>query len=168
MIGINSIHASVLQSVGAHLVQKTDIPALLSQIDEDAATCISHHLQRTVKLLTTIAFQTAENVTCDALRMQTNKRCLMGLRIANNHGKMFIAAQFRTEHHNFGIWRTAQWHLGARRHFQALCGSGDIAVHIARFDYYDAVFITNLLMDGWIPRWKACHQCSGDELRNTQ
>ena len=132
MVGVNGVETAVLKRIGPHLVEKPDVAALLREIDENPAAGFGHQPKRPLKLLATVAFQAAENIAGDALRMQPHERFVGRVHLTHDDGEMLVPAKLGAEHDDFRLRRDAQRHPRARHDAQTACRglhvAGDVAV----------------------------------------
>ena len=72
-VGVARIEPRVLQSIGSHLVRKTNAAAFLGQVQNDAATEAFQARERELKLVAAVASSRAKHVACQACRMKPNR-----------------------------------------------------------------------------------------------
>ena len=158
VVGIDGIKPVILQGIGAHLVEKADIAALLCKIDKNAAASLGHHRQRALKLVAAVAFEAAKDITGDALRMQPHQRCVGRVNLADDDRKMLFTAKLGPKHHHLGLRRHPQRHLCPCGDSQALRRGLYIAVDIAVIDGDEVI----VLMQALLERRVTCRQ-AGDK-----
>src|SRR6478609_4357363 len=71
---LHCIEAHVLQLIGAQLGHQSDATAFLLLVDEDAGAFVTDALHRQLELLTAVAAERTEDITCEALRMNADHR----------------------------------------------------------------------------------------------
>ena len=72
-VGVDGVHALVLQVVGLELVQQADAAALLGQVEQHAGALALDHRQRRLELLAAVAAQRVEDVAGQALRVDAHE-----------------------------------------------------------------------------------------------
>ena len=76
MIGLDRVGTGFLQAVRANLVDEADAPALLSQVQQNAAAFIRNALDRILELRTAIAALAEQGIAGQAFRMQASQHRL--------------------------------------------------------------------------------------------
>ena len=86
-VGVNGVHALLLQVVGFQLVDQADATPLLTHIEDYAATFLLYHAHGLVQLVAAVAFTAAEDVAGGAAGMHTHQ-----------HGLIVFPFAFRQRH----------------------------------------------------------------------
>ena len=81
----------VLQSIGAHLVRKTNAAAFLSQVQNDAAAEAFQADEREPKLVAAVASPGAEHVSGQACRMKPDRNRFGKIGLADDDGNLIDA-----------------------------------------------------------------------------
>ena len=76
-VGLDGVHAAVLQSVGAQLVGEPDAATFLADVEHDAAPLLLHPLHRRVQLVAAITAQRTERIAGQALRVHPNEHVFL-------------------------------------------------------------------------------------------
>jgi len=66
-VGFDGVEAFVLEFVGAELGHKADATAFLLFVEEDAGACVGDGEHGELELLTAVAAEGVEDVSCEAL-----------------------------------------------------------------------------------------------------
>jgi len=91
LVGFHGIGATVLQLVGADLVEQADTTAFLTQVQQHAAAFLGDGTQGTLELEATIAAQAEQRVTGQALGMQAPQHRLTVGDVAEGQRDMLLA-----------------------------------------------------------------------------
>ncbi len=75
VVRFDRVVAFVLQGVGVDLVEQTDVPALLAVVDEHPAL-FGNELQGKMQLFAAVAFDRAQGIPRQALRVHTHDGCI--------------------------------------------------------------------------------------------
>src|SRR4051812_36778277 len=100
-VGVAGIEPRVLQSIGPHLVRKTNTATFLGQVQNNATTDAFQARQRELKLVATVASSRAKHVACQACRMKPNRDRLTKIWVANDDSDL-IDAESVTKHNKAG------------------------------------------------------------------
>src|SRR5229473_3879655 len=90
-VGLVGIHPLGLQRIGLDLVAQADATALLTQVQDNPALALGHHLHRPFKLLPAIALQAAEDFSGETLRMDPHRNRFSAFDLADHQSDVFGA-----------------------------------------------------------------------------
>jgi hypothetical protein len=93
LVGLERIEPLILQAIGAQLVDEADPAPLLAQIEQHApaaarARLVRHGVERGIELGAAIAFEAAEDVAGEALRMEPHQRRTVAALLADDERDM--------------------------------------------------------------------------------
>ena len=83
LVGLDGVHALVLEVVGLHLVEEPDAAALLLHVDDDALA-LPGELHRRLELLAAVAAQGVQRVAGEAGRVDAHEDVLLALGLAHD------------------------------------------------------------------------------------
>ncbi len=111
LVGLDRVHAAVLQFVGAQLVHEADAAPLLRQIQQDAGRRRGNAAQRKFELRAAIAAFGGQNIAGEALRMDAHERRLAANSPVHQSDGAFLFV-FSLDAENFK-WAETRRQLGA-------------------------------------------------------
>jgi hypothetical protein len=89
-IRFNCIKTRILEIVGSKLVHEADAPALLSEVEQHTALRVPDHLEGAFQLLAAVAPQGAEDITCEALRVDPYQQILCAANVPKHESQMLL------------------------------------------------------------------------------
>ena len=96
-VGLHRVEPAVLQLVGAELVEQSDAPALLSEVEQHAAALGLDLPQRLLELGSAIAPLRPEHVTRDALGVHADEHVLDAVDLALDEREVVLVIDLRAE-----------------------------------------------------------------------
>jgi hypothetical protein len=97
VIGLHGVHASVLELIGSQFVDQSNSTAFLQLINQYPVSFPSDGFQGEFQLVAAIATAGFENVTCQALGVNSNQRSVAFSRGSHDESKHFIGMVFGFE-----------------------------------------------------------------------
>ena len=94
-VGVDGVEALLLELVGAELVEQSDPPALLAQVQQHADALLLDHRQRRLQLLAAIAAQRVEHVTGQALRVHADEHIVLTVDVALDERNVVLVVDQR-------------------------------------------------------------------------
>ena len=89
-IGLDRVHALILQVVGLDLLDQSDAAAFLGQIDQHAGPFLTDHLHGQLELVAAVTTQRRQQVAGEAGRMQPHQRLRPVGRVAQHDGDRLL------------------------------------------------------------------------------
>ena len=90
-IGLDGVHAVVLERVSLDLVVQADAPAFLPEVDQSPRPVFEDHLKGHVQLFAAIAFEAAKGVAGETLAMDAHQHVVTRRPIADDQRGVFPA-----------------------------------------------------------------------------
>ena len=90
-VGFDGVHALILKGISAQFIDETDAAALLTEVEQDAATTFFDAAQGFGQLFATVATETAKGIARQALRVHTTEDRFGGGDIALDQSDMVFA-----------------------------------------------------------------------------
>ncbi len=115
-VGIDRVQASILQGIGAELVDQPDASAFLGQINHDPGSFGGHGANGTAQLVATITAQAADQVAGKAGGMDACQHRLRYVQYPDHDRQGLGAAVPGTERHDLGVFGIVE-RQPRRRHF---------------------------------------------------
>src|SRR3712207_3330043 len=84
LVGLDGVHALVLEVVGLHLVEEPDAAALLLHVDDDPLALAGQKLHGRLELLAAVAAQRVERVAGEAGGVHAHQHVLLALGLAHD------------------------------------------------------------------------------------
>jgi len=81
-VGFHGIEPSVLERIGAHLVEDADAPALVPQVEHRSTVGLADEREGAVQLLAAVAAQRAEGIAGKTLGVQPDKHGSLATQVA--------------------------------------------------------------------------------------
>ncbi len=117
MIGLDRVHAGVLQCVSLDLLGQANATSLLRQVNQHSVFFAGDHLQSKIQLVAAIATQRAQQVTGKATGVHANQRSLvLFTRFTHHQSDRFLSFVFYIVGHDFELTV-----LGGQRCGGSLC-----------------------------------------------
>src|SRR5579884_1591980 len=137
-VGLDGVHAPVLQLVGADLVDQTDAAPLLPHVQDDAPPLACDARHGRVQLLAAIAAARAEHVARQALRVYAHQRRLAVRHVAHHEREVVLVVDRRLVdvEHELAVFRGNR-RLGALR--DELLGAAPVLDQVGDGEHPDAV-----------------------------
>ena len=94
-VRVDGVEALLLELVGAQLVQQADPAALLGEVQQDARALALDHRHRRLELLAAVAAQRVEDVTGEALGVDSDQHVLDAPHVALDHRDVVLLVDQR-------------------------------------------------------------------------
>src|SRR5918993_4922420 len=88
LVGLDRVHALILEVVGPHLVEEPDTPTFLLHVGDHAFAFLRDAPHRSLKLLAAVAAQGVQSVACQARRVDPDEDIVLALGLAHNEGNV--------------------------------------------------------------------------------